>query len=186
MGAPSEGTGNAYLVNTKTNTIRTLADPHPQMEGIFGYRVAISGAYIIVGAPNETVSGFIGAGDAYVFSSSTGAYIRTLTSPTPQSGGFFGFSEAIYGSTLIVGAALETASSFAQAGHVYAFSAKTGSLLKTLTSPNAQTQGAFGYSLAVSGSTIVVGVAGESVSALAQASRVYTYYAKTDALLKKW
>src|SRR2546428_12608279 len=80
----------------------------------------------------------------------------TFNSPNAQPDGYFGFSVAVSGTSMVVGAPQEYANGLFHAGHVYVFST-AGSLLATLTSPNAQTQGFFGYSVAVSGMRGVVG-----------------------------
>ncbi len=45
----------------------TLASPHPQNGGRFGYSVAISGTTVVVGAPRENSGAQVGAGQAYIF-----------------------------------------------------------------------------------------------------------------------
>ena len=84
----------------------------------------------------------------------------TFTSPNAQASGVFGLSVAVSNTSIVVGAPLESASGFSQAGHVYIFS-PTGSLTATLTSPNPQTFGNFGWSVAASDTSIVVGALAE-------------------------
>lgn len=45
----------------------------------------------------------------------------------------------------------------------------------TLTSPNAQTDGSFGWSVAVSGTTVVVGAIGETASGYDSAGHSYVF-----------
>ena len=45
----------------------------------------------------------------------------TLTSPNAQAVGFFGWSVAISGKTVVVGAPYETADTFGVAGHAYIY-----------------------------------------------------------------
>jgi large repetitive protein len=190
VGAPCETTsgqscaGRAYVFSTVTDAlIATLANPNPQVDEIFGYSVAISGTTVVVGAPGATVSGQIEAGHAYTFNAETGALISTLTSPSPQTYGGFGDSVAISGTTVVVGAPGETVSGQSQAGHVYTFRATTGAPLLTLTSPNAVYAGRFGYSVAISGTTMVVGAEYETGSGQIGAGNAYTFRATTGALM---
>jgi len=164
-----------------------LSSPNVQTDGLFGFSVASSGGLVVVGAPHENVSGQKDAGHAYVLSAKTGAMISTLTSPNPQTYGFFGYSVAISGTTVVVGAFGENVSiwfsTFVSAGHAYTFNAKTGALISTLTSPHVQSGGKFGLSVAIGGKTVVVGAWGENVSGHGGAGRAYTFNATTGALI---
>src|SRR2546430_464083 len=73
----------------------------------------------------------------------------TLASPNPQPGGNFGRSVAISGTTVVVGAPSETGGGYLNAGHAYIIDTTTDPLTFTLTSPNAQTAGQFGLSVAI-------------------------------------
>jgi hypothetical protein len=141
--------------------------------------VAISGTTVVVGAYSENASGYVSAGHAYVYKGTapTGTLIATLTSPNAQPGGDFGYSVAISGTTVVVGAMFESASGYVGAGHAYAFkdAAPAGTLIATLTSPNSQTDGRFGSSVAVSGTTVVVGAYSESASGYVSAGHGYVY-----------
>ncbi len=83
----------------------------------------------------------------------------TLTSLNAQTNGRFGESVAVNEGDpiVVVGAPRESAGTPAQpsAGHAYVLDTTTG-LITTLTSPNAQLNGDFGLSVAVSGTTVVV------------------------------
>src|SRR5207249_1234283 len=154
------------------NTI-TLTSPNAQTDGNFGSSVAVSEGdpIVVVGAPLESAGtpAQQQAGHAYVLDTTTGL-ITTLTSPTPQANGLFADSVAVSGTTVVVGAPLESAGTPAQqqAGHAYVFDATDGSLITTLTSPTPQTNGHFGLSVAVSGTTVVVGAEFESAGTPAQ------------------
>jgi len=155
VGAPSEHSGgiefvgNAYIFDSAPGSLPTmLTSPNPIKFGDFGQSVSISGTTVVVGAPDETANALLDAGHAYVFDASTGSPIATLTSPYAQANGFFGWSVSVSCSTVVVGANQETANGQGQAGHAYSFDATTGFLTTTLTSPNAQSIGLFGHSVA--------------------------------------
>jgi outer membrane protein assembly factor BamB len=182
VGAPGEssGAGNAYVFNSITGKlINTLKDPNSQSGGGFGTSVAISGTTIVIGAPTETAATFLQAGRAYTFNATTGSRISTFISPTPQDGGNFGFSVAITGISIVIGAPGETAVSHTDAGNTYTFNASTGKLLKTLKDPNAQSGGEFGTSVAISGTTIAVGAVFESAGGFNAAGNAYAFNATT-------
>jgi FG-GAP repeat len=188
VGAPAENAsgdyeaGHAYTYTFNTTMgkrISTLTSPNPQIDGYFGWSVAVSGTTVVIGAYGETASGLSGAGHAYIFNAMTGKLLSTLTSPNAQTGRNFGYSVAVSGTTVVVGAPYENASGRSEAGHAYTFNASTGKRISTLTSPNAQSDGFFGYSVAVSGTTVVVGAPYETASGQSEAGHAYTFNATT-------
>ncbi len=150
--------------------------------GLFGESLAVGGTFLVVGAPNETSSSLVAAGNAYIYSTSSGTLLESLTSPAPQELGSFGWSVAVSGNLAIVGAPGENASGKLSAGHVYAYSLTTGKLQYTLSSPNAQSEGQFGGVIATSGSLLVVGAVMENTT-VGFAGRAYVYNATTGALI---
>ncbi len=80
--------------------------------------MAITGKSIVVGAPEETVLGDLEAGRAYTFNAS-GGLVSTLISTNSQAYGLFGLSVAIGGTTIAVGAPLESAYGIGTAGITY-------------------------------------------------------------------
>jgi hypothetical protein len=181
VGAPTETAnalseaGHAYFLNTTIGLITTLTSPNAEADGLFGASVAISGTTVVVGAPDETANAVQQAGHAYVFDATDGSLIATLTSATPQLGGLFGASVAVSGTTVVVGAIFETANAHPGAGHAYVFDATDGSLITTLTSPNAQAGSHFGSSVSISGTTVVVGAPDETVNAFFHAGHAYVF-----------
>src|SRR2546425_141334 len=140
----------------------TLASPNPQANGEFGRSVAVSGTTVVVGAAFESGGMFNGKGHAYIIDTTTDPLTFTLTSPGAVTGGFFGASVAVSGTTVVVGAAFESGGMLTGKGNAYVFDATTGPLIVTLTSPGAVTGGFFGASVAVSGTTVVVGASDET------------------------
>jgi hypothetical protein len=150
-----------------------FTSPNPQTYGAFGHVVAASDGILVIGSSEETANGVSNAGRVYIFDARSGALIATLTSPNARAeGGAFGRSVAASRTSVVVGAPNETAGGFAGAGHAYVFS-PTGSLIATLTSPAAQASGAFGISVAVSGTSVVVGADAETANGLASAGHAY-------------
>src|SRR2546425_940922 len=140
----------------------TLASPNPQADGEFGRSVAVSGTTVVVGAAFESGGMFGGKGHAYIIDTTTDPLIFTLTSPGAVTGGRFGASVAVSGTTVVVGAPRETSGTTVRAGNTYVFDATTGALVSPLITPGAVTDGAFGFSVAVSGTTVVVGASDET------------------------
>jgi hypothetical protein len=121
-----------------------------------------------------------------------------LASPNPIDFGQFGISTAgipdIDGDGFgdcIVGAWEETVGGTTQAGRVYVYSGRTGSLIRSHTSPNAEFDGAYGWS--VTGikdlnndgrGDYIVGAYAENGSGVTDSGRVYVYNGATGALLR--
>lgn len=182
VGAPYEtasghgSAGHAYVINATTGVlISTLTSPKAQPSGYFGSSVAVSGDLVVVGAPTETAGGHKQAGHAYIFDWATGDLVDTLTSPNAQVGGYFGASVAIDATTVVVGAIYESASGQSGAGHAYVFDATTGALISKLKSPNVQTGGFFGASVAINGSRLAVGAPYETASGSGGAGHAYDF-----------
>jgi hypothetical protein len=196
VGAPNEnvgkviGAGRAYVFNTSSSALKaTLVSPNLRREGEFGWSVTTSGSIAVVGAPNETVGGIVGAGRAYVFDDKTGVLIKILSSPNPQTNGHFGesvgMSDNNVGNTsmVVIGAPDETANGAIGAGRAYVFDEITGKLIASLESPNTQTSGSFGWSVTLTFAIVGVGAPNENPNGLSGAGRVYGFNGTTGKLL---
>jgi hypothetical protein len=143
----------------------------------FGWSVSISGDTLVVGARYEDSSASGGEGDnsagaagaAYVFSRSEGVWSQQayLKASNAEADDYFGTGVAISGDTLVVGANNEDSNasdgeednSASAAGAVYVFSRSEGvwSQEAYLKASNADAGDRFGWSIAISGDTLVVG-----------------------------
>ncbi len=137
-----------------------------------GRAIAIdeAGDTVVVGAPYATISGNASQGAAYVFVeptngwATTGTYTAELINNSGAAGDNFGWSVAISGNTIVVGA--PSATNMNQ-GAAYVFVEPTsGGWITPAGSPtyNAQltpstgvADDLFGYSVGISGNTVVVG-----------------------------
>lgn len=158
--------------------MHSFADPNAQLHAssAFGYVVAIDGPYTLVGAPSTSLRGLSAIGCAYVFDTSSGALVAMLNNPTPAADDHFGGTVAISGNLIVVGAAQDDTGA-SNAGAAYVFDAATGNLLRTLNNPTPAADDHFGCSVAISGSTVVVGAPFDSGSA-------YVFDAVTGNLLQ--
>jgi outer membrane protein assembly factor BamB len=164
--------GKAYIFNVATGQlVWALSNPNAYSTSSsdwFGYSVAISGNYAIVGANNEDDIGGTSSGKAYIFNVATGQLVWTLNNPNPYStsdSDAFGQSVAISGNYAIVGAYNEDDSNYMTSGKSYIFNVTTGQLLWTLSDPNVYSTSefdSFGYSVAISGNYAVAGAWKES------------------------
>jgi RHS repeat-associated protein len=131
----------------------------------FGSSVALSGATALIAAPAHTVTGFDQhQGAVYVFTEAEGSWsqVQELTASDRTAGDGFGFSVAISGAMALIGARYH--SDFG-AGAAYVFTKTDGSWsqVQELTASDGATNDNFGYSVAISGSTALVGAIGHTV-----------------------
>lgn len=149
--------GAAFLFDGNSGALRApLAPPRVRAGAAFGAAVAAGGGVVAVGAPLD-VTGIVAAGAVYLFDATTGAQVRTLTSPNAAPDGRFGASVAIVGDTVLVGAPLEDTDVAADVGRAYLFDAATGALLATFEDPAGAQNDQFGATVAGAGTTVVVG-----------------------------
>jgi hypothetical protein len=109
--------------------------------------VAVSNDYVLVGAGMDPTWAFA-SGAAYLFNAQTGAYLRTFTNPTPAVVDMFGWSVALSGNNILIGAPGDDTGA-GDAGAVYLFDALSGALLRTFTNPAPAVSDTFGYAVAV-------------------------------------
>jgi hypothetical protein len=167
----------------------TIASPNPnpafrQPSSGFGYSIGAWNGLLVVGAPGEIVDGLNAAGSVYIFEAKTGSLVRTLVSPNPQQDGSFGVSIAVADGLIVVGQTPSAGSEKPLVGRVYVFNAESGSLVASLVSPNAGTDGTFGDSIGLANGLLVVGAWGENVSEVTGAGRVYIFNERTDSLVQ--
>ncbi len=148
--------GSAYLFDTTTGEqiAKLLADDGAEFD-YFGWSVAISGTTAIVGARGDNDNG-LNSGSAYLFDTTTG---RPITKLLPNDGAaqdFFGYSVAISGATAIVGAYRDDENG-EQSGSAYLFDTTTGRQIAKLLPNDGATEDRFGWSVAISGATAIVG-----------------------------
>ena len=181
VGAPTEtvnglaDAGRAYVFNAASGELTgTLVSPHSETNELFGSPLSSADGRVAVAAPGATVSGLSGAGRVYVFNTNTGSLTGTFVSPNPEMIAEFGHGVSLADGRLVVGA-IETANGLASAGRAYVFSVATGSIISSLVSPNSETAGVFGWSVALADGRVVVCAPNETVNGLADAGRVYVF-----------
>lgn len=123
----------------------------------FGVAVALSGDTAVIGAPGKSVNGVSGAGAAYVFvrSGTNWKQQSRLSAADIMPGDYFGSAVALSASTALVGAFTKNGGT----GAAYVFVRSTAGWTQQaeLTAADGAPNDQFGFSLALSGSTAVVG-----------------------------
>jgi len=198
VGAPGEkevadtnvngSSGKVYVYNVTTGTLtHTLSNPVGDGTAPgdnFGFSVAISETYIVVGAIGTADSGKV-----YVFNVTTGALLRTINNPNAfGTTDFDNFSSsiAVSGNYIIASAWAEDSPGGTTSGVVYVFSASTGALIYTLNDPNAfgTTAGdQFGSSVSAFGNYAIIGATGEDDAGGTTSGKSYVFDITTGVMV---
>ena len=178
-GANLAGSAYVYELNSGTPTVpvATLNNPCPEAGDPFGYSVGISGTRVVVGA-NQDDTGASDAGSAYVYDLSGGTPtvpVATLNNPGPAADDLFGYSVAISGTRVVVGAYTGRHGSERRRERLcYDLSGGTPTVpVATLNNPG-PARATFGYSVAISGTRVVVGAHLDDTGA-SDAGSAYVY-----------
>ena len=169
--------GAAY-VYTRSGTTWTqqqkLVASDAQAGDKFGIDVAISGNTIVVGAVEEDTGGS-NAGAAYVFtrSGTTWTQQQKLVASDAAVDDYFGKHVAIEGDTIAVGAYGEGGNNVG-AAYIFTRSGTTWTQQAKLIASDAQGSDYFGWSVDISGNTVVVGAWGEDTEG-SSAGAVYSF-----------
>ena len=181
-GAPYDSTypsyGEAYVFVmppggwvSETQTAELSASDHSNPTGgdeYFGWSVGVSGTTIVVGAYHQKgTGGYAAPGEAYVFVMPPGGWVNAnqtaeLTASDPNADEDLGWSVGVSGDTVVVGAPNREVGANLGQGTAYVFVMPTTGWVNatptaSLTASDAQAGDELGYSVAISGSTIVAG-----------------------------
>jgi hypothetical protein len=166
-GVGNDGRGIAYVF-TRSGGIWTaqqtlMADDGAADDG-FGFSVSVSGDAVVIGAPYATVGGNGGEGAAYVFtrSGATWSQAQKLGPDDGTSNFNFGWSVALGGATAVITSPVAPVGENALQGKAYVFTDAGGSWsqTQTLLADDGSAFATFGSSVALDGTTVVVGAAG--------------------------
>ncbi len=131
VGAPFDDTeaidtGSVYVYDlgsgTPTVPVAALHNPSPANDDNFGTSVAISGTRVVVGAYGDDAVAS-NAGSAYLYDLASGTPtipIANLNNPSPEIDDFFGWSVAISGKWVVVGAQGDNSNAL-DAGSIYVY-----------------------------------------------------------------
>jgi len=177
------------------------AAPNRTAGDFFGYSVSISNSYAIVGSNNDSQNSAGGAvlnqsGSAYIYERDAfGTWIEVakITAPNRAIGDQFGWSVAMYGDYVVIGAPFEDedaseSNTVNQAGSAYIFKRISGvwTFLQKIVAPVRAVSDQFGWSVSISGDHIIVGAnlededaSGLNTLASAGAAYIYTYNSGT-------
>jgi len=147
---------------------------------VFGHIIAIQGPWLAIGDPGANSSTKFDVGEVYVYEMATGQLVQKFLAPEAIHGKADGFGHALafLGSTLAISAPLGGVEPIDH-GTVFVFEVETGKLIRTLESPEPQTNEYFGWSLASDLDTLLVGALGRKIThAEAGAAYLFTHQGK--------
>lgn len=144
----------------------------------FGFSVAINGNYAVVGAPYDNVGANVDQGCVYIFvrNASVWSEQAKLTASDGAAGDLFGYSVAINGSYVIVGAHMDNSPGL-DAGSAYIFfrNGTDWSEQAKLVAANAASGDHFGYSVSISGAYAAIGAKDDDIGADVNEGSVYVF-----------
>lgn len=150
--------GRVHVFSATGAFERTIENPAPGINALFGAALASDGATLAVGAPQGGAPTRPGA--VYLFDLASGNLLRTIASPTGQSAGLFGTALEYAGANLAASAPGMFNLQAFNVGLVYVF-APDGSLVATIANPTAGgSLTDFGRSLAWNGARLAIGEPG--------------------------
>ena len=145
----------------------------------FGTEVALSGDTALVGEPYAHVGGTLVPGSAYVFvrSGTTWSQQQKLTADDGSVGEGFGNSVALSGDTALVGEPYDNVGGSEIQGSAYVFvrSGATWSQQQKLTAPDGAAEDYFGWSVALSNDTALVGAPLHTIGANSGQGSAYVF-----------
>ena len=148
-------------------------------DDLFGWSVALNGATALVGALYHQVGSNNQQGAAYVYTEANGTWSQTaeLTASDGAAYDHFGYSVAVSGPTALVGALYHQVGSNAHQGAAYVYTDTNGTWSQTaeLTASGGMTRDQFGWSVAVSGPTALVGAPYHYVNPNVYQGAAYVY-----------
>ena len=172
--------GTAYIFSLSTGAL-VLTIPNPDEYALdttdyFGWSVALTENYAIVGAPNETNQ----AGKVYIFSATTGAYIRTLVNPLGGTSQF-GSYVAAYGTYVACSAPVYSVF----AGQVFLFNLSTGVLISELIDPLRYGGARFGAHIDINSTHTLVGAPYQNTEVSLDGGTAHLYDNATGAYVRE-
>ena len=180
LGAKDAGTVYLYDPSGGSPNVpaSTLNNPGPSIQNTFGVSVAISGSRMVVGASGDD-TGASNGGRAFVYNLASGAPLVPeviLENPTPDASDQFGYAVAISGNRVVVGALGDRTGAF-EAGSAYVYDLAGGNPatpVLVLNNPTPALSDYFGISVAIAGTTVVVGASGDDTG-VSNAGSAYVY-----------
>ena len=180
-----QGPDAVYVfVQTNDSWVETVK-PLPgncTVEDYFGEAVAISGDTAIITAQGDDVGTHANQGTAYIFERTGASWnlVKTIAADDGVAGDFFGNSVALSGNTAVVGAYSNDTGANVNQGSAYVYERNAGGMnnwgqVKQLAASDGSAEDWFGWSVGISGNSIVVGAMLDDVGGNGAQGSAYIY-----------
>lgn len=168
-----------FLFSNSEKNPATLINPVLNIDDYFGYKVDIDGDYAVVGAYGRAAGVVFDAGAAYIYYRNNGVWEQQdlIFAGDATMDDFFGASVSISGDYAVIGAYGDDIGLDANQGSIYVFM-RTGTVWTQqvkLTPSDGAANDFFGYSVGISGSTIIAGAYGDNMGANTNQGSAYIY-----------
>ena len=187
----NDNQGAAYIF-TRKETIWTqqvkLTASNGAADDEFGTAVALSGERVIIGARADTIEGRARQGSAYAFirNGATWSQEALLVGSDGAADDYFGTSVAISGETVVVGAYGDDISNKPNQGSTFVFTHSPFLWQENkVTASDSVEQDEFGYSVALSGETALVGAPSDDVGSNKDQGSVYVFVRSGEVWTKQ-
>jgi hypothetical protein len=161
--------------------IRTIRNPAPASNDLFGIEVAIEGNTIGISASGDSTTASF-AGQVSIFDRDTGNLRRTLNNPVPGIFDRFGSALAISGDKIVAGEVRDDTDGIDD-GIAHTFDAVSGDRLRTFRDPSpSENVELFGRAVEISGDDVFIGT-DPNISGFDQQGRVFHFDTITGAVL---
>lgn len=180
----TSGSIRLYYINETINNVthlQTVYSTNPETGGEFGYSVAISSNFVLVGAFLEDhPSSVLNSGRVYAYrlSNNNLTLLNEINTPNPFTGGEFGIV-AIEDALGLIGAAQEHVNGVSDSGIVYVIQYNSTSMLweivTMINSSNNEDNGHHGKTVGLYQGKIVVGAKAEDGAGFSTSGRTYFY-----------
>ena len=165
-----QGSVNVYQHNGSNWVfLQKLTDITPATTEYFGYCVAVSGNFAIIGIPTETgVAGlYQGSACIYQYNGSSWVFMQKITDPAGLANDFFGTSVSISGNYAMVGVYNDDEPSRPDQGSalIFQYNGSSWVFMQKLIDPAGAQADWFGASVSISGNLALVGTPQDDESA---------------------
>ncbi len=151
-----QDTGAVYIFDGITgDQVRKISYPGSDASALFGLALAAQNGVVVVGAGFANFAG-ANSGVAYVYDIHTGVLLHTLAPSDIGPNMNFGFSVAVDGDLIAVGARGATDQG-AFSGAAYVFDRQSGEQIAKLLPSDGEAGDVFGTSVGISGNRVLVG-----------------------------
>jgi hypothetical protein len=145
----------------------------------FGWSVALTGDLAMIGAPETREGNVSGAGSAYVFTRALDQWTEQarLRASDQEIGASFGWAIHTTGQTALISAPFADDGPHPNAGSVYVFDlvANAWTLARKLNAADPAANDSFGFSVALSENTALIGAAGDDTAGSVDSGSAYVF-----------